>query len=67
MKLREILGGKKNVRVAEYEKFGDELIFIGGCYYNGKSLLPLDGGFYPIEMKVEAFEWLDDKTLMIVR
>lgn len=67
MKLRELLEGKTNVRVKEYEQFEDSLIFIGGCYYNGKSILPLDGGFYPVEMKIEAYEWEDDETLMIVR
>lgn len=55
--------GKNN----EYEQYGDGLIFVGGGFYNGKTILPLDGGFYPIEMKLEAFEWEDDKTLMIVR
>lgn len=67
VKLREILSGKKDIRVAEYEKFGGTLIFIGGCYYNGKSLFPLDGGVYPIEMEVAAAKWIDNKTLMIVR
>lgn len=67
MKLREVLAGKKNVRIKEYEQYGDGLIFVGGGFYDGKTILPLDRGFYPIEMKLEAFEWEDDKTLMIVR
>lgn len=67
MKLREILGDKKDVRIREYEKCGDNLIFIGGCFYNGKSILPLDGGTYPIQMEIGVFEWEDANTLMIVR
>lgn len=67
MKLWGILGNKKDVRIREYEKYGDNLIFIGGCFYNGKSILPLDGGAYPIQMEIRVFEWEDSNTLMIVR
>lgn len=67
MKLSEALRGKTNVRIKEYEKFGDGLIFVGGAYYNGKSVFSLDGSSYPTEMKLEACEWEDDETLMIVR
>lgn len=67
MKLREVLEGKKNVWIKEYEPYGDGIIFVGGAYYNGISILPLDSGFYPIEMQIEAYEWKDSTTLMIVR
>ena len=67
MKLREILSGKNNVWVKEYERYGESLIFVGGCFYNGKSILALDGGFYPIEMKIDAYKWINDETLLIVR
>lgn len=67
MKLSEVLADKTNVRIKEYEEFGDGIIFVGGAYYNGKSILPLDGSFYPMEMKIEAYEWEDEETLMIAR
>lgn len=67
MKLSEVLAGKTNVRIKEYEEFGGGIIFVGGAYYNGKSILPLDGSFYPMEMKIEAYEWEDEETLMIAR
>lgn len=67
MKLRELLAGKNNVRIREIEKYGDSYIFVGGAYYNGKSILPLDGGFYPMEMKLEIYDWEDEETLVIVR
>lgn len=31
MTLREILKGKNNIRIKEYERWGDGLIFVGGC------------------------------------
>lgn len=67
MKLSEILKNKKNVRIKEYEEYGDGVIFVGGAYYNGKSIFSLDGSSYPMEMKLKACEWEDDETLMIVR
>ena len=59
MKLKELLAGKNNVRIREIEKYDDSYIFVGGAYYNGKAILPLDGGFYPMEMKLEIYDWED--------
>lgn len=43
------------------------LIFIGGVYYADSKLIPIDGNFYTLGMELNAWEWLDDSTLMIVR
>ena len=67
MRLREILKGKGQVRITEYEKYGDQIIFTGGAFYDGRHILSLDSNVYPMEMDIEVFEWRDDKTLMIMR
>lgn len=67
MTLREVLDNKSQVRVKEYERWGDKLIFVGGCYYADNKIIPIDGGFYTLGMELNAWEWLDDSTLMIVR
>lgn len=67
MRLREILKGKGQIRIKEYEQYGDQLIFVGGGFYDGRRILSLDGKAYPMEMSVNAYEWEDDETLMIVR
>lgn len=67
MTLKEILNGKNNVRIKEYERWGDKLIFIGGCYYANKIFIPLDKGFYSNCTKITAYEWKNDEVLMIVR
>ena len=67
MKRREILKGKNNVRVKEYERYGDDLIFVGGCYYADKRLIPLDGNFYPLDLEVSVYDWKNGNTLTIVR
>lgn len=67
MKLRELLKGKGQTRIKEYEKYEDQLIFIGGGFYDGRRILPLDSRAYPMEMSIDAYEWENDDTLMIVR
>lgn len=67
MRLREILKGKGQTRIKEYEQYGDQLIFVGGGFYDGRRILPLDSKAYPVEMSVNAYDWEDDATLMIVR
>ena len=67
MKLREILKGQNNVRIKEYERYGNELIFVGGCYYADKRLIPLDGNFYVMDLEVSAYNWKNSNTLTIVR
>lgn len=67
MFLGAILKGKNNVRIKEYELYGDGLIFVGGCYYTGGILIALDGNFYNLDTHIDAYEWLDNATLMIVR
>jgi hypothetical protein len=67
MKLKDVLAGKSQIRIKEYEAYGDGIIVVGGAFYDGRRILPLDGKFYPMEMKLEAAEWEDDETLMIVR
>lgn len=67
MRLDEILKGKNNVRIKEYERYGDGLLFVGGCYYTNNRLIALDGNFYNLDTKVSAHEWLDGGTLMIMR
>jgi len=42
MKLRELLKGKGQTRIKEYEQYGDQLIFVGGGFYDGRRILPLD-------------------------
>ena len=66
MTLKELLQDKNNVRVKEFERWGDELIFVGGFYWADKRIIPLDGGFYPLNMDVIA-EWKGDNVLAIVR
>ncbi len=67
MKLRELLKGRGQTRIKEYEQYGDQLIFVGGGFYDGRHILPLDSRTYPIEMSIDVYEWEDDATLMIVR
>lgn len=69
MTLKEVIGFKNQIRVKEYERLGDALVFIGGVYYADGKLIPIDGGFYTLgmETKLIAWEWLDDSTLMLVR
>ena len=66
MTLKELLQDKNNVRVKEYERWGDGLIFVGGFYWADKRIIPLDGGFYTLNMDVAA-EWKGDNVLTIVR
>ena len=67
MRLRDILQGKNNVLVKEYERYGDRLILIGATYYAGGQLIELDGGFYTLDLQPCAYEWSEDGNLMIVR
>lgn len=67
MTLREILKGKNNVLIREYERLGDRLIFIGATYYAGGQLIELDGGFYTLDLQPCAYEWDNNGNLMIVR
>lgn len=67
MRLDEILRSKNNVRIKEYERWGNALVFVGGCYYANGRLIMLDGGFYDLDTSVTAHEWLDNSTLFIVR
>lgn len=67
MKFEEVLAGKSQIRIKEYEPYVDGLIFVGGAFYDGRRILPLDGKFYPLEMNLRVAEWEDDKTLMIMR
>ena len=66
MKLRELLEGKSQIRVKEYERYGDELIFVGGFYWADGRIIPTDSGFYTLNMEVIA-EWKGDNVLTIVR
>lgn len=67
MTLKEVLGNKSQIRIKEYERWGDRLIFVGGCYYANNGIISIDGGFYTLGMELNAWEWNDDNTLMIVR
>lgn len=67
MTLREMLKGKNNIRVKEYERYGDRLIFIGGCFYANNQIIRIDGSFFPLDLELNAYEWKDSHTLMIVR
>lgn len=66
MKLREFLENKAQIRVKEYERWGDNLIYVGGFYWADNQIIPTDGGFYPLNMDVIA-EWKGDNVLAIVR
>ena len=65
--LRQILKGKNNVRIMEYEPFGLNMIFVGGSYYADGLLFAIDGSFFALDMEVSEYEWKEDNTLMIVR
>ncbi len=65
--LRQILEGKNNVCIKEFEPYFDTLIFVGGCYYANNNLIIYDGNFYMLDMVINAYEWKDDNTLLIVR
>lgn len=67
MTLGEVLKGKTQIRIKEYERLGDKLYFIGGCYYADGIYIHIDGGFYSKCVKLNAYEWKDNNTLMIVR
>ena len=66
MTLKELLENRNNIRVKEYERYGDELIFVGGFYWADSRIIPTDGGFYTLNMEVIA-EWKGDNLLTIVR
>ena len=66
MTLKELLENRNNIRVKEYERYGDELIFVGGFYWADGRIIPTDGGFYTLNMEVIA-EWKGDNVLTIVR
>ena len=67
MTLKEILKGKNHIFIKEYERFGDDLIFVGGTFYANKFFIPIDGSFFVLGLKPSTYEWKDDNTLMIVR
>ena len=67
MKLKELLKKHNNVFIKEYERWGDRLIFIGGCYYGDNTLIQIDGTIYRPNMEINAYEWRDNNVLMIVR
>lgn len=67
MTLQEILKGRSNIRIKEYERYGDKLIFIGGCYYADEKLIQIDRNIYTLNMAINAHEWHDNNVLMIVR
>lgn len=67
MTLGEILKGRSNIRVKEYERWGDRLIFVGGCYYGDDTLIQIDQNIYTPNMEINAYEWRDNNVLMIVR
>ena len=67
MTLREILQGKNNIFIKEYERYFEDLIFVGGTFYADKTFVPIDNSFFFLEMKPNAYEWKDTNTLMIVR
>lgn len=67
MTLQEILKGRSNIRIKEYERYGDKLIFIGGCYYADERLIQIDRNIYTLNMAINAYEWRDNNVLMIVR
>ena len=66
MKLREFLENRAQIRVKEYERWGDDLIYVGGFYWADNQIIPTDGGFYTLNMDVIA-EWKGDNVLTIVR
>ena len=45
MTLKEVIGFKNQIRIKEYERVGDALIFIGGVYYADGKLIPIDENF----------------------
>ena len=66
MTLKELLDNRNDIRVKEYERYGDELIFVGGFYWADNRIIPTDGGFYTLNREVIA-EWKGDNLLTIVR
>ena len=66
MTLKELLDNRNDIRVKEYERYGDELIFVGGFYWADNRIIPTDGGFYTLNIEVIA-EWKGDNLLTIVR
>jgi hypothetical protein len=66
MRLREFLENRAQIRVKEYERWGDDLIYVGGFYWADNQIIPTDGGFYTLNMDVIA-EWKGDNVLTIVR
>ena len=67
MTLKKLLEGKNNIFIKEYERYYDDLIFIGGTFYANKSFIEIDGSFFVLGLKPSAYEWKDSNTLMIVR
>lgn len=67
MTLSEIVCKRNNIRVKEYERYEDKLLFIGGCFITGGRIIELDGNKYFLDMSISAWEWENDSTLMVVR
>lgn len=67
MTLREILKGHSNVVIKEYERYFDDLIYVGGCYYADNRFVPTDGNYYAFDLEVNAYEWKKNNVLAIVR
>lgn len=67
MTLGEILKGRSNIRIKEYERWGDGLLFIGGSYYADNRFIQIDKYQYTLNTPVNAYEWRDNNVLMIIR
>lgn len=67
MTLGEILKGRSNVIIKEYERYGDRLIYVGGSYFADNNFIPIDGRYFAFDVEVGAFEWKRNNVLAIVR
>lgn len=67
MTLSEIVCKRNNIRVKEYERCGDRLIYVGGCFITSGRIIELDSNKYFLDMPISAWEWENDSTLMVVR
>jgi hypothetical protein len=67
MTLLQILQNKNNIRVKEYERFGNGVIFIGGFYYTNKHIIALDRNTYLLSDEPSVYSWEDSTTLAIMR
>ena len=67
MRLGDILRGRSNIFIKEYEIFGNMTIFAGACYYGDNKLISIDSKSYTFDMEISHYNWTNGNVLQIMR